>query len=71
MYSLRRETLILSDERTKRMTESITGIRIIKYFGWEKMVINSVNQIRELESLFIFKNAKYRGLLDVVSKMTP
>ena len=53
------------------MNESINGIRIIKYFGWEDMILKAVEKIRDLESLFILKNAKYRGLLDVITRVTP
>ena len=39
LFSLRKETMILSDQRAKNMSECINGIRIIKYFGWENFII--------------------------------
>ncbi len=41
-FMLRRETLVLSDLRAKTMTETISGVRIIKYFGWENMVLKTM-----------------------------
>ena len=43
------------------MTETISGVRIIKYFGWENMVIKTMGRIRLLESHIILQQAKLRG----------
>ncbi len=34
--------LQLSDERSKYMNEYVNGIRILKYYGWEKMAENKI-----------------------------
>lgn len=52
-FGLRKETLILSDMRAKQMTECISGVRIIKYFGWEQMILKNMERIRMLESHII------------------
>ena len=53
------------------MTECIQGIRVIKYFGWEKMIIKTMEKIRNLEILIFFKFILYAGYRDLITKMSP
>lgn len=43
---LRKEVLIFSDKRAKNLAEYIGGIRIIKYYGYENMVMEKILKIR-------------------------
>lgn len=52
------------------MSETINGIRIIKYFGWENMVIKTMSKIRYLESYFILQYGKLNGMIDMISRST-
>ena len=52
------------------MSETINGIRIVKYFGWENMVIKTMSKIRYLESYFILQFGKLNGMIDMISKST-
>jgi len=50
MTVLRKEELIFSDKRAKLLSEYFSGIRLIKYFGWEKYCIDTIMGIREKET---------------------
>lgn len=42
----RAETAALTDERIRTMNEVISGIRVIKMYGWEKPFASLVNEVR-------------------------
>lgn len=42
----RAETAVLTDDRIRRMNEVISGIRVIKMFGWEKSFASLVDEVR-------------------------
>lgn len=69
MFSIRKETMVLSDLRAKTMTESISGIRLIKFYGWENMVFKNLEKIRVLESHFILLSSIIRAYIDVISRV--
>nr|XP_019945784.1 PREDICTED: multidrug resistance-associated protein 4 isoform X2 [Paralichthys olivaceus] len=59
---LRADTAMLTDERIRTMNEVITGIRVIKMYGWEKPFIALVDEIRRMEISKIMKSSYLRGL---------
>uniref|UniRef100_A0A3B4WDB0 ATP binding cassette subfamily C member 4 (PEL blood group) n=1 Tax=Seriola lalandi dorsalis TaxID=1841481 RepID=A0A3B4WDB0_SERLL len=60
--TLRAETAVLTDERIRTMNEVITGIRVIKMYGWEKPFAALVDEIRRMEISRIMKSSYLRGL---------
>ncbi len=44
--SLRDETAVLTDDRIRMMNEVISGIRVIKMYGWEKPFAALVDEVR-------------------------
>lgn len=42
----RAETAALTDDRIRTMNEVISGIRVIKMYGWEKPFATLVNEVR-------------------------
>uniref|UniRef100_A0A4W6FWX0 Multidrug resistance-associated protein 4 n=1 Tax=Lates calcarifer TaxID=8187 RepID=A0A4W6FWX0_LATCA len=59
---LRAETAVLTDERIRTMNEVISGIRVIKMYGWEKPFAALVDEVRRLEISKIMKSSYLRGL---------
>ncbi|XP_072253083.1 ATP-binding cassette sub-family C member 4-like [Leuresthes tenuis] len=59
---LRAETAVLTDERIRTMNEVISGIRVIKMYGWEKPFCALVHEVRRLEIAKIMQSSYLRGL---------
>ncbi|KAG7227636.1 hypothetical protein INR49_005451 [Caranx melampygus] len=60
--TLRAETAVLTDERIRTMNEVISGIRVIKMYGWEMPFSALVDEIRRMEISKIMKSSYLRGL---------
>ncbi|XP_076603001.1 ATP-binding cassette sub-family C member 4-like [Chaetodon auriga] len=60
--TLRAETAVLTDDRIRTMNEVISGIRVIKMYGWEKPFAALVDEIRRMEISKIMKSSYLRGL---------
>uniref|UniRef100_A0A8C5I9Z2 Multidrug resistance-associated protein 4 n=1 Tax=Gouania willdenowi TaxID=441366 RepID=A0A8C5I9Z2_GOUWI len=60
--TLRNETATLTDERIRTMNEVISGIRVIKMYGWEKPFGALVDEIRRKEISKIMKSSYLRAL---------
>ncbi|XP_072300703.1 ATP-binding cassette sub-family C member 4-like isoform X3 [Eucyclogobius newberryi] len=58
----RAETAILTDDRIRTMNEVISGIRVIKMYGWEKPFAKLVDDVRRMEISRIMKSSYLRGL---------
>jgi len=54
---LNKEIMKIKDERSNVMDEILQGIRVIKYFAWERSFIDKVNKIREREMTLVWKNS--------------
>lgn len=50
------------DERITLMSQILTGIRVIKYFAWEKSILKEVSSIREKEIAALIKFVKIDAL---------
>jgi len=48
-FQLRKDSLFWTDKRSKAVNEYFSGIRIIKYYGWEKLVSEKIENIRKNE----------------------
>jgi len=59
---MRIKVLKYSDLRVKMMNEILTGIRIIKYYAWEKAFKKEVDQIRENELRKLTQLAHVSGI---------
>ncbi|TDH06860.1 hypothetical protein EPR50_G00117660 [Perca flavescens] len=60
--SLRAETTVLTDDRIRTMNEVISGIRVIKMYGWEKPFAALVDEVRRMEISKIMNSSFLRGL---------
>lgn len=69
--AIRKDNLKFSDRRSKTIEEFISGIRLIKYYGWEKMVLQRIADIRAVEMRFLFIGSIFRALLEFVTNLVP
>uniref|UniRef100_A0A3B3BJB3 Multidrug resistance-associated protein 4 n=1 Tax=Oryzias melastigma TaxID=30732 RepID=A0A3B3BJB3_ORYME len=60
--SLRAKTAVLTDERIRTMNEVVSGIRVIKMYGWEKPFGQLVDEVRRMEISKIMQSSYLRGL---------
>jgi ATP-binding cassette subfamily C (CFTR/MRP) protein 2 len=70
-FELRKEQLFWTDKRTKCVNEYFSGIRIIKYYGWEKLVAGKIEDIRTEEIKLGYKALIYRTYIEVLMNMLP
>ncbi len=59
-FELRKDQLFWTDKRTKCVNEYFSGIRIIKYYGWEQFVQGKIDDIRAEEMRLCFRQLMYR-----------
>uniref|UniRef100_A0A8C5FNE8 Multidrug resistance-associated protein 4-like n=1 Tax=Gadus morhua TaxID=8049 RepID=A0A8C5FNE8_GADMO len=60
--TLRYVVTALADDRIRMMSEVVSGIRIIKMYGWEKLFTELVNEVRRKECSRIMKSSYLRAL---------
>ncbi|KAJ3591682.1 hypothetical protein NHX12_006814 [Muraenolepis orangiensis] len=60
--SLRGQTATLTDDRIRIMSEVVSGIRVIKMYGWEKPFAQLVNEVRRKECSKVMKSSYLRAL---------
>lgn len=44
-----------TDSRAKLLSEYLSGIKLIKYFGWEDMIIQKIMKVRNKETEFKYQ----------------
>ena len=60
-----------SDKRGKRINEMITGIKVIKFNAWEKILDNLINQFRVKEGKFIFREFMIYNMSQAINSLSP
>jgi ATP-binding cassette subfamily C (CFTR/MRP) protein 1 len=70
-FQLRKESLFWTDKRSKAVNEYFSGIRIIKYYGWEKLVSEKIDNIRKNELALNLKTLMIRTWVEVLMSMLP
>ncbi|KAL3417937.1 ATP-binding cassette transporter abc4 [Phlyctema vagabunda] len=55
MMMIQRKVMERSDIRISSISEYLSSIRIIKYFGWEKPMVDKIKEMRRVEQLQIWK----------------
>uniref|UniRef100_A0A671UQZ6 ATP binding cassette subfamily C member 4 (PEL blood group) n=1 Tax=Sparus aurata TaxID=8175 RepID=A0A671UQZ6_SPAAU len=61
-WTIMADTAVLTDDRIRTMNEVISGIRVIKMYGWEKPFAALVDEVRRKEISKIMKSSYLRGL---------
>ena len=49
LFGWRRESMLLTDRRTKLTVEAIAGIRVVKMNAWEAPIVAQITEVRERE----------------------
>lgn len=49
VYSLRAKKMVVTDARVKLMNEILNGVRILKYYAWERPFAKKIGEIRRKE----------------------
>ncbi|XP_022698855.1 ATP-binding cassette sub-family C member 8-like isoform X3 [Varroa jacobsoni] len=57
MSHLQTRTMTISDERMKKTTELIQGLKLLKILGWEQTFVTKIQEIRSLERQLLQKDA--------------
>lgn len=70
-FGMRKDQLFWTDKRSKCVTEYFGGIRIIKYYGWEDIVAQKIENIRTEEIKLIFRALMIRTYIEVIMNMMP
>lgn len=70
-FALRKDQLLWTDKRSKCVNEYFSGIRIVKYYGWEQIVSDKIESIRKEELKINFKGLMLRSYVEVLMNMLP
>eukprot|EP00301_Raphidiophrys_heterophryoidea_P005610 c12337_g2_i1.p1 GENE.c12337_g2_i1~~c12337_g2_i1.p1 ORF type:complete len:1012 (+),score=248.52 c12337_g2_i1:94-3129(+) len=68
---LTRKTMEARDKRVKLVNEVVSGVRIVKMFGWEHSFLQQVKELRDTEMAFVRKNALWGALSSFMWAGTP
>jgi len=63
--------LRISDQRSKAIAEYISGIRVIKYYGWENFAFKKINDIRKNETYQLFRLAVWKAIQNFFASLVP
>ena len=61
----------LKDQRVLKLNEILQGIKVIKYYAWEKPFMSIINKVREYEIKTIRQNAFVISMLNVTYTIVP
>ncbi|MEN9810889.1 MAG: multidrug resistance-associated protein 4 isoform, partial [Pseudomonadota bacterium] len=71
MMSGRRRLMEHSDRRVSLMSEILNGIRVIKFYAWEKSFLSRIGKIRGQELLELHSLARENALVNILFLSTP
>ncbi|RPA89809.1 hypothetical protein L873DRAFT_1831877 [Choiromyces venosus 120613-1] len=71
LAKVRRRTRLASDARIEMMTETLNSVRIIKFFGMEKVFLSRIREKRENELWLSFLSMVYALGFHTVSHLLP
>lgn len=61
----------VAEKRTKSINEIISGVKIIKFNAWEKIVYNKIRGFRSQEGDLIFDSYKFYNLSHAINALIP
>lgn len=68
MFKQRKKGVVITDQRVRLISEVLQGIRLIKFYAWERFYQDRIGDLRQREvvTLKIFQLAR-AGLITVVT----
>jgi ABC-type multidrug transport system fused ATPase/permease subunit len=67
LINIRKNVAPITDKRVNLTKELIEGIRVIKYFTWEKPFLGRISTLRESELVLVFQKSKIIVLVMVIA----
>ncbi|KAH9950728.1 multidrug resistance-associated ABC transporter [Amylocystis lapponica] len=71
MFSQRKKSVVLTDQRVRLITEVLQGIRLIKFYAWEGFYAYQIGHLREREVSHVRKQGVSRAVLITIVTITP
>ncbi|ORY40399.1 P-loop containing nucleoside triphosphate hydrolase protein [Rhizoclosmatium globosum] len=71
MKAIRRDQAPITDERVKKTTEILNGVRVIKLFSWETSFVEMVQLIRKRELKLVLRRALYQSTVMTQAQALP
>ncbi|KAI0700341.1 multidrug resistance-associated ABC transporter [Cytidiella melzeri] len=71
MFAQRKKMVKITDQRVRLTTEVLQGIRLIKYYAWERFYTGQIAKVREAELRTVRKVALARGMLIAIVTILP
>eukprot|EP00736_Rhodelphis_marinus_P011514 Rmarinus@m.22006 len=68
---LQESKMRLTDERLKKIREFVHGVKMVKFQSWEHYFVSSIQAIRQLELVFVFRILVTRALLTFLMQALP
>ena len=65
------EMMHYMDIKSKKVTEYLSGIKIIKYYAWEQFAYKEVKDNRVIETKLLFKFNLIIGLTQIIGILSP
>ncbi|KAJ1771436.1 hypothetical protein LPJ74_002369 [Coemansia sp. RSA 1843] len=62
---------VVSDKRISMITELVQGIKTVKLFGWEAHFLKNINNQREYQLIYLWKNALWRLFIKAIVMLGP
>jgi ATP-binding cassette, subfamily C (CFTR/MRP), member 1 len=63
--------MALAEERVKKISEFIDGVKIVKFMAWEELLYNKIDDIRKKETSLTFKVFNSMGLSYLLITLIP
>lgn len=71
LFKLRKTVAPITDKRVKNTQEILEGIRVIKYFNWEKPYLKQLQELRTNELALILKRSLVQAFVMMIAFSVP
>eukprot|EP00760_Papus_ankaliazontas_P035045 PhM_4_TR7594/c0_g1_i4/m.47713 len=71
LRNFRKQAMVYCDERIKMISELVNGIRIVKFYSWEKSSLDQIHNVRRKELAEFFKLACTSAVNSTLFSLNP